>query len=119
MRGVGFSDLACRESYPLYAKPHLRMQNHPFGGTITPMGTATEQPWTAALLAEYPPMMTLSDVATVLNIEPRKLRSIVRHPDPQTRITATKINNVWRFPRDELAAYLLAHENARSGVDHA
>ena len=48
----------------------------------------------------------------------RKLRAIVRHPDPGARIVATKINNVWRFPRDELAAYLLAHENqVQAGPD--
>jgi hypothetical protein len=74
--------------------------------------------WAVNLLAEYPPMMTLHDVATLLNIEPRKLRVIVRHPDPGSRIVATKINNVWRFPRDELAAYLLAHENqVQAGPD--
>jgi len=74
--------------------------------------------WAGSLLAEYPPMMTLHEVAEVLSIEPRKLRAIVRHPDPGTRIVATKINNVWRFPRDELAAYLLAHENqAQAGTD--
>ncbi len=64
-------------------------------------------------------MMTLHDVATLLNIEPRKLRAIVRHPDPDARIGATKINNVWRLPRDELAAYLLAQENQPPGDDHA
>lgn len=83
------------------------------------MDAASERSWTAELLADYPPMMTLHDVAAVLNIEPRKLRSIVRHPDPNTRIVATKINNVWRFPREELATYLLAHENQRSGADRA
>lgn len=74
--------------------------------------------WAVSLLAGYPPMMTLHEVAAVLSIEPRKLRAIVRHPDPGARIVATKINNVWRFPRDELAAYLLAHENqVQAGPD--
>lgn len=82
------------------------------------MNGESERSWAAELLAEYPAMMTLHDVAAVLNVEPRKLRSIVRHPDPNTRITAAKINGVWRFPRDELAAYLHAHENL-SGVEHA
>jgi hypothetical protein len=75
------------------------------------MDAASGSAWAASLLADYPPMMTLHDVAAVLNIEPRKLRSIVRHADPDARIVATKINNVWRFPRDELTSYLLAHEN--------
>ena len=75
------------------------------------MDAASGPAWAVSLLAEYPPMMTLHDVAALLNIEPRKLRAIVRHPDPGSRIVATTINNVWRFPRDELAAYLRAHEN--------
>ncbi len=80
------------------------------------MDAASGLGWAASLLAEYPPMMTLHEVATVLNIEPRKLRAIVGHPDPGSRMVATKINNVWRFPRDELVAYLLAHEN-QAGPD--
>lgn len=83
------------------------------------MDAATQRPWTADLLAAYPPMMTLHDAATVLNLDPRKLRSILRHPDPNTRIVATKINNLWRIPRDELATYLLAHENQEEGDDRA
>ena len=82
------------------------------------MDGARESRWATDLLAGYPAMMTLHDVAAVLNVEPRKLRSIVRHPDPSTRITAAKIAGVWRFPRDELAAYLLGHEN-QSGGSHA
>lgn len=82
------------------------------------MNGERERSWAAELLAEYPPMMTLHDVAAVLNVEPRKLRSIVRHPDPKTRITASKINGVWRFPRDELAIYLREHESL-PGADHA
>ena len=82
------------------------------------MSGETERSWAVELVAGYPAMMTLHDVAAVLNVEPRKLRSLVRHPDPETRITATKINGVWRFPRDELAAYLHAHANL-SGADHA
>jgi hypothetical protein len=82
------------------------------------MDAASGPAWAVSLLAGYPPMMTLHDVATLINIEPRKLRAIVRHPDPGSRIVATKINNVWRFPRDELAAYLLAHENqVQAGPD--
>lgn len=81
------------------------------------MNGETDQLWAAKLLAEYPVMMTVKDVADVLNVEPRQLRALVRHPDPHIRITATKINGVWRFPRDELATYLHTHGNL-PGADH-
>ena len=82
------------------------------------MDAASGPAWAVDLLAGHAPRMTLQDVATALNIEPRKLRAIAHHPDLESRIVATKINNVWRFPRDELAAYLLAHENhIQAGAD--
>jgi hypothetical protein len=68
-----------------------------------------EQTWASVMLAGYGPMMTLQEVAAVLNVDARKVRVLVRHPDPASRILATKINGVWRFPRDELVEYLLAH----------
>lgn len=59
-------------------------------------------------------MLSVSDVAQVLNLDERAVRNLLLTPDASTRLPGVKIGKSWRLAKSELSAYLLAHDNSQA-----
>jgi excisionase family DNA binding protein len=67
--------------------------------------------WPEAMLAAYGDMLTVTEVATVLNVEPRNVRGLLTTADLGIRLPGVKIGKSWRVARSQLTSYLLRHQN--------
>ena len=83
-------------------------------GVVT-IGRVNETPaptaWPEAMLAAYGEMLTVTDVAQVLNVEPRNVRGLLTTADLASRLPGVKIGKSWRVARSQLASYLVHHQN--------
>ena len=67
--------------------------------------------WPEAMLAPYGEMLTVNDVAVVLNVDVRNARGLLTTADASRRIPAVKIGKSWRIARSQLTSYLVEHQN--------
>lgn len=58
-------------------------------------------------------MLSVSDVATVLNLDERNVRQLLTNARDGVRLPGVKIGKSWRIARDELGDYLRGHHNTR------
>ncbi|MCU1530415.1 MAG: hypothetical protein JWP75_4178 [Frondihabitans sp.] len=67
--------------------------------------------WPEAMLAAYGDMLTVTEVATVLNVEPRNVRGLLTTADLGIRLPGVKIGKSWRVARSQSTSCLLRHQN--------
>lgn len=67
--------------------------------------------WPDAMLRPYGHMLSVNQVADVLNLDPRIVRKLLLQLDPAKRLPGVKIGKSWRISRDQLRTYLLTHHN--------
>ena len=67
--------------------------------------------WPDTMLRAYGYMLSVSDVAHVLNLEERNVRNLLSNSDASIRLPGVKIGKSWRIARDQLRTYLLTHHN--------
>ena len=79
------------------------------------IGRVNETPapllWPEVMLAPYGEMLTVTDVAHVLNVEPRNVRGLLTTADMASRLPGVKIGKSWRVARSQLTSYLVRHQN--------
>lgn len=73
--------------------------------------TSPSLAWPEAMLAPYGEMLTVNDVAVVLNVDVRNVRGLLTTADASRRIPAVKIGKSWRIARSQLTSYLVEHQN--------
>ena len=57
-------------------------------------------------LKEYAPVLSVEDVAHILNVAPKTVRGLVQAGD----LTAIKVGRLIRIPKDKLIVYLDRHD---------
>lgn len=57
-------------------------------------------------LKEYAPVLSVEDVAHILNVAPKTVRGLVKAGD----LTAIKVGRLIRIPKDKLIVYLDRHD---------
>ena len=67
--------------------------------------------WPDTMLRAYGDMLSVNDVADVLNLGERNVRNLLSSSDASIRLPGVKIGKSWRISRDQLRAYLLTHHN--------
>lgn len=67
--------------------------------------------WPDSMLEPYGDMLSVSDVAQVLNLGERNVRNLLVSIDASIRLPGVKIGKSWRIARDQLCTYLLSHHN--------
>lgn len=67
--------------------------------------------WADELLAPYGHMLTVTEIAHILKVEPRVVRELLTHEDPTKRLPGFKLSKTWRIARLEFRQYLLATHN--------
>lgn len=67
--------------------------------------------WPDTMLSRYADMLSVRDVARVLNLEEGNVRNLLLSNDPVMRLPGVKLGKSWRIARDQLRVYLLAHHN--------
>lgn len=72
--------------------------------------------WPDTMLRAYGDMLSVSDVAHVLNLEERNVRNLLTSSAASTRLPGVKIGKSWRIARDQLRTYLLTHHNQDSAL---
>jgi len=70
--------------------------------------------WLDVMLAPYGEMLTVADVATVLNVDVRNVRGLLKTADTSRRLPGVKIGKSWRIARSQLTSYLVDHQNQAS-----
>jgi excisionase family DNA binding protein len=70
---------------------------------------ATE--WPDTPLRGYGQMMSVRDVAQVLNLEETQVRYLLNAPAPEGGLPGVKIGKNWRIDRTQLRENLIAHHN--------
>ena len=70
--------------------------------------------WPDVMLAPYGEMLTVADVATVLNVDARNVRGLLKTADTTRRLPGVKIGKSWRIARSQLTSYLVDHQNQPS-----
>lgn len=79
------------------------------------IGRVNETPapilWPEVMLAPYGEMLTVTEVAHVLNVVPRNVRGLLTTADRGARLPGVKVGKSWRVARSQLASYLLRHQN--------
>jgi excisionase family DNA binding protein len=73
--------------------------------------TSSPLAWADAMLASYGEMLTVTDVATVLNVDARNVRVLLKSADTSRRLPGVKIGKSWRIARSQLTSYLVDHQN--------
>lgn len=84
---------------------------HHFGYDQTVKDISTEPIWPDTMLRAYGDMLSVSEVAHMLNLEERNVRNLLSNSDASIRLPGVKIGKSWRVSRDQLHAYLLFHHN--------
>ena len=67
--------------------------------------------WPDPMLSRYGDMLSVRDVARVLNLEEGNVRNLLLSNDTSMRLPGVKLGKSWRIARDQLRMYLLAHHN--------
>jgi excisionase family DNA binding protein len=63
------------------------------------------------LLAGYPNMLSVSEVASILAIRERRVRELLALQDPNRRLPGFKLATTWRIAKEELREYLVKNHN--------
>ena len=104
--------------YLFYTKPTVLVLTRPLCGYARRMDVTTAPArWPDSILNSYADLLTVDETSTVLNIEPRSVRSLLVHANPAVRLPGVKVGTNWRIAREELRTYLLAHHNANYSSD--
>jgi excisionase family DNA binding protein len=76
--------------------------------------TSSPLAWPDVMLAPYGEMLTVTEVAAVLNVDARNVRGLLKTADTSRRLPGVKIGKSWRIARSQLTSYLVDHQNQPS-----
>lgn len=72
---------------------------------------STDTAWPESMLHNYGQMLTVGEVAHILNLGQRNVRDLLTTTDEHVRLPGVKIGKSWRISRAQLSAYLRSHHN--------
>lgn len=75
--------------------------------------------WIDEMLAEFDHFLTVKEVAVLLNVEERTIRTLLSTAVIERRMPGIKVGDQWRIPRARLREYLMIHQNDSSAVTRA